>query len=537
MRILIRRLNLGSVMLVTLSSVLSIAPRLSAQVLGPNLGSLTHSLSRVGYSCTNSSGGHGSYSEFQLTDFVYTPTSGVSGGAQSLSGTASYVVTSTGGGGTCLPIGPHPAELKGTGYTIEVVPSSNGSATSTISVPGYINPKYIVVGILYAPPGGVVKGGVGSGTVVYTDSNLVSSTVTTKDSFGSSYTETNVATLSSGLSILGWAGGSVTGGLTNSYTMGTTTTDSTAVTVQKTSGTVLGVNGPTCPYVGVDHDYDIIEVWVNPVQLFTLTNSGATSTSTSYVVPNGYGYSTLDQPGMDVYPVYAGELNGDLAVRSSTTMAFARAWAANEVWASGAGPGLTAQDEQTILETDPYWNCTYESPWTDTGTTACAKPPAPARFTESGGDESFPYTQPEPGGSPNYQTYMISYTNTDTQGTDITDTTSQSNGIELSFKATAFGVGFMDTLTETSTTTNTYETSSQFTSSNTTSVAATIWQPPCNVVGSVCSPVYPPSNAYQPVTCAAITSLPLAFGQGDQFYIYQDNLFGTFLMEPYLEGQ
>jgi hypothetical protein len=524
-------------MLLALVFVVCGSPRLSAQTLGPNLGSLTHSLTRVGYTCTNSSGGRGSYSEFRLTNFVYTPTSGVSGGNQSLAGTAFYVITSTGGGGTCLPVGPHPVELSGTGYTIEVVPSSNGSATSTISIPGYVNPKYIVVGILYAPPGGVVKSGVASGNVDYSDSNLVSSTITTKNSFGSSYKESNVATLSAGLNILGWAGGSVSGGVTSSLTTSTTTTDSTAVTVQKTSGTVIGVNGPECPYVGVDHDYDIIEVWLNPVQLFTLTNSGATSTSMSYVQPSGYGYSTLDQPGTDVYQVYAGELNGDLPVRSSTTKAFARAWAASEVWPSGQGPGLTAQDEQTILQTDPYWDCTYQSPWTDTGTTACAKPPDATRFTESAGDQNFLYTQPDPGGSPNFKTYYFSYTNTDTLGSSVAFASSQTNGYEVTFKDSVFGVGFSDTLSESWTTTNTYETSSQFKNSNTTTATATIWQPPCNVVSGVCSPIYPPSTAYNPITCAAINTLPLAFGQGDQFYIYQDNLFGTFLMEPYLEGQ
>jgi hypothetical protein len=44
--------------------------------------------------------------------------------------------------------------------------------------------------------------------------------------------------------------------------------------------------------------------------------------------------------------------------------------------------------------------------------------------------------------------------------------------------------------------------------------------------------MYPPLNAYNPITCAAL-SLATAFGQGDSMYLYQDNLFGTFLIEPY----
>jgi hypothetical protein len=56
--------------------------------------------------------------------------------------------------------------------------------------------------------------------------------------------------------------------------------------------------------------------------------------------------------------------------------------------------------------------------------------------------------------------------------------------------------------------------------------------PPCTVVNGACSPMYPPLNAYNPITCAAL-SLATAFGQGDSMYLYHDNLFGTFLIEPY----
>lgn len=236
---------------------------------------------------------------------------------------------------------------------------------------------------------------------------------------------------------------------------------------------------------------------------------------------------------MDVYWVYVGELNGDLPVRSSTTTEFARAWAAGEVWPSGQGPGLTAQDEQNIVQMDPYWACTYQSPWTNSETSPCAKPPDPTRFTESAGNQSFPYSQPVPGDSPSSQTYMFSYTNTDSQGTTVTTTNSQTFGMETKYSGSIFGVGFSETLSNSSTIKHSYETSSQFTSSNTTTAMATIWQPPCNVAGASCSPVYPPSNAYNPVTCLPISTLGQAFGQGYTMYVYQDNLFGTFMMEPY----
>src|SRR5579863_307995 len=558
---------------------------------GANLGSLSYELTTQAAQCNSNGYGVIDYTIYTVGDFSFVS---AGSGTQPISGSTYWDV---GIGGRLIGSGDCPSYINGDNityvgpgsYTITIIPRGNSGLRSTISAPGYINPKYVVVGVLYAPPGGVVQSGVAKGNVDYGDSDLVSSTVTTKESFGSAYTESNVVTLSSGFSILGWASGSITEGATNSYTTSTTTTDSTALTVQKTSGTVLGVNGPECPYVGVDHDYDIIEVWLNPVQLFTLVNGGV-------VQPNGYGYSTLDQPGMDVYDVYAGELNGDIPVRSSTTTAFARTWAAGEVWPSGQGPGLTTQDKQNILEADPYWDCTYKSPVGDgfvcpepadasfsgvvdtsgtaatlvsgstfsnlldqgsitingltypiakvnsatsltlgssAGTQTGVSYSAPSRFTESGGDVNFPYAQPAAGGSPNFKQYNFAYTNTDTQGTDVVYKTSQTAGYEVIFKGKIFGVGIGDTFSQSWTTTQSYETSSQFTNSNTTTALATIWQPPCTVVDGDCSPVYPPSNAYNPITCAAITNLPVAFGQGDSMYLYQDNLFGTFLLSPY----
>lgn len=493
--------------------------------LGANVGNLNYTMTWTTRSCDS---GDVTYDKYTFTNLTYV--NSVAGVNQPLGltfFTTDVPKTKIGVGG-CPKDSYGPYTYSGKGYTIVLNPE-NTSLNPTITIPGYINPKYVVVGIVYAPPGGVVSGGVAKGNVSYTDSNLVSSTTSTKTSFMSGYTESEVGTSSIGCPITqlcAFFNGGGTGTSGSSYTQSTTTTDSTAVTIQKASGTTLSVNGPTCPYCGVDHDYDLIGVWVNAVELFTLTNGGV-------VQPNGYGYSTLDQPGLDIYWVYVGELNGDLPVRSTTTTEFARAWAASEVWPSGQGPGLTAQDEQNILQLDPYWDCTYESPWTDGETSPCAKPPDPTRFTESAGDLSFSYTQAEVGASPSDQGYTFSYTNTDTQGTDVTKTTSQTFSIEQVYSGSLFGLGLSMTLGHSSTITHTYETSSQFTSSNTSTAAATIWQVPCNVVGDACSPVYPPSNAYNPISCTAITNLGQAFGQGYTMYVYQDNLFGTFLMEPY----
>jgi hypothetical protein len=511
--------QLKGLTLLVLGAMLTAAPA-SAQTInyGSNLGSLNYKLTTQPATCTSEYGKE-TYTIYTWESFSFVS---ADNGTQAISGSTYWDVGIGGrliGSGNCpsYPSGGVITYLgPGKEYTITITPHNNGTLSSGISVPGYINPKYIVVGVIYAPPGH-------KSFVNYTSSNLVSSTITTKESFTSGFTESS-SVMETGNLLYGYQGGSLTVGVgsSTSWSQETTTTDSTAVTMQKTTSTSLQVPGPVCDYCGVDHDYDLIAVWLNPVQLVTLTGGG-------FIQPNGYGFSTYDQPGVDVYYVYAGELNGDLAVRSSTTTAFARSWASVFAWPAGQGPALTSQDELNILQMDPYWNCTYKSAINDT--TDCPEPPNTTRFTQST-NASFPYQQPAVGGQPIQKSYNWSYTNTDTQGTDVSSSVSSTVGIEESFDSSFFGFGYKATLSQSWTTKYTYETSSQFTSTNTSTAAANITGPGCTVVGNVCSPQYPPPNAYNPVTCTALT-LATSFGQGDNMYIYQDNLFGTFLMEPY----
>lgn len=453
--------------------------------------------------------------EYDYTDFVYYPASGVSGGPFSLAGTAIYIAASP-GTGDCPPVGPQPTTISGQGYSIRIVPTTT-QVNATISVPGYVNPKYIVLGVIYAPPGS-------SSFVSYANSDLVSSTTTTKASFSSGYSEGATQLIYGTTSIKGFQGGKVDASAqqSTSYSNSSTSTDSTAVTIQKTIGTVLKANGPLCNYTGVDHDYDVIEVWLNPVVLYTLTNSGV-------VIPDGYGYSSLDQPGMDVQYVYAGELNGDLTLTSAHQTAFARTWASNEQWPSGQGPGLTAANEQDILDMDPYFNCTWKSGVTDS---ACPEPPDKGRFTQTT-NLDFPYSQPQVGGQPLTKGYTLNYANTNSYGSSETLQNSQTIAYESSVGFSIFGIGFKDTLSKSQTMQWSYETTSQFTNTTTSTSTASITGPACNIVNGECSPVYPPPNAYDPVSCSTATQLPTAFGQGTDIYIYQDNLYGTFMFEPY----
>ncbi len=554
---------------------------------GPDLGQLNYSGNSSSNTCYVIEGGQFfvpfTYTQYSFGSFVYV--NSAQGINQPIGGSFSGISGSPGSGPNSQCPDNYssgsPIHYIGTGYTIDI--NGSGAVSATILVPGYVNPKYQVVGIIYAPPGS-------ASSVSYTNSTLVNSTVSTKNSYTTGHRVGSTSSLSK--SVKAWKFGTLDSSVqsSSSYSQATTTTDSSAVTIQKQMNYQNGpFLGPTCDYCGVDHDYDIILVWLNPVHLFSLTNGGV-------VQPNGYGFSSLDQPGMDVYQVYAGELNGDLPVRASTTTAFARSWASttNFNYNTGSGPGLTAQDKVNILVTDPFWNCTYKSPATDG--INCAKPAdatfsgtvntsgtavtwatgsqfnqlltqgkmvingvsytvasvnsatsatlttsagtqsgvaysVPSRFTQSG-NVNFGYTQPPPGGQPSTQAFTWTYTTTNTSGTSTSHENTVEYGLEKTFGGKLFGIGFQHSLTQTWSMTHSYETSSQIQTSNTSTATASITGPKCNNVSGACSPVYPPTHAYNPTNCSA-TSLAKAFGQGTTMYLYQDNLFGTFMFEPF----
>lgn len=366
---------------------------------------------------------------------------------------------------------------------------ATGSATeeSVTAASGYINPKYVILGVTYAPPGP-------SSYVDYTNSNLVANETDLSSSFSSGYSITITVSASGG--ILGYESGGVTGTSTTSYTQQSNT--SSSVTVSKTTTTSDKISGPTNGYVGLNHDYDVIWLWLNPV-----TNFVATAGSTD-IQWTGFGYSTLDQPGMDVYPVYVGWLNGDIAVPSTVQSVLARSWAAGEVWPSGQGPGLTSTDYQTIEASDPYWDCTPKP-------SACPTTVSGTRFTGplSGGD--FVYQQAAVGGNPITQTYSEEYQNTTTQGQGATYTFQQIFAIEETFKGGWLIGELQASLKEQSTLTWMTQWNNKITDANSSTAMLSITGPPCVVSGDACNPVYTGPT---------------------EFDVYQDNLYGTFLFFP-----
>jgi hypothetical protein len=128
----------------------------------------------------------------------------------------------------------------------------------------YSAPKYQVMGIVYAPPGS-------ASSVTYTNSNMVGSTNGLSTTNGSSNTAT--ASVTVGASFLGIVfGASTTYSFSDEW--GSSAEAGNSVAVQTTQGNSVSTMGPISSSLGVDHDNDVIYIWLNPVLSETVTGTG-----------------------------------------------------------------------------------------------------------------------------------------------------------------------------------------------------------------------------------------------------------------------
>jgi hypothetical protein len=358
---------------------------------------------------------------------------------------------------------------------------------------GFVNPRYIILGVTYAPPGP-------QSSVQYSTSTFVGSTTNLSSSFQSQFAQS--VSISAGISAWGVSSdgktvGKITGTTSTTYTQQSGT--STAVTISKETSEADNTTGTAYAFSPVNHDYDQVWLWLNPLVIFTFYPSNV-------ITWNGYGYDPKDptmQP--DVYPVAVGYLNGHFGpMPQSMITELSRAWATNQTWPAGQGPALTSTDYTAILAADPFSNSSYSlvfavgvSPATTTD----------GRFTIANTTSSFPYVQCDPGGGAcNSETYKTTYTNSTALGQGSNYKFEQMFGLQAEFGGTAFGSDITTTVTRSSTLT--WMSSFQTTITHTTTQmdSATIQGPPCT--GNPCNPLY---------------------AGPAEFVLYQDNLFGTFL--------
>jgi large repetitive protein len=217
-------------------------------------------------------------------------------------------------------------------------PATLGLATAELySYPltmGAMTPKFIVLGILYSPPGA-------KSAVNYSKSVAQGTNSSFKDAF------TLSTSLSASLGITQPSiGGTLTGTTTTEWSQQADSTSS--YTVTKTDTNAQQVQGPLSSTIGIDHDYDEILVWVNPKVNLSV---GAIPTN---ILWNGYSFDSNDAQSpndLDIVPVSIFCLkNPSWGDCITTNQRLARSWDTT----SGLG-GLTLDDFAQIAARDPFF--------------------------------------------------------------------------------------------------------------------------------------------------------------------------------------
>jgi hypothetical protein len=348
--------------------------------------------------------------------------------------------------------------------------------------------------------------------VTYTNSLSTGITTSLINTFTNSTTLTT--SVSTEYTIPGFKSGST---ISNAITATESSKSTNTVTLNwgtansiKTFGTAAG---SPLGFQPVDNDFDIIYVWLNPVMVFTVSGSNVTW--------KGYGYDANDQYGMDIVGIPLGYLNGDFGAMPPEILALTNRTWANSVL-TGPSPALTTADFAQIAAFDPFSNSSYGP--TEIG----YNPPNPntpdGRFTLStcNSENSISYGQAPPSQSPQTYTCTLSYSNLSTTAEALTISASDTFSIDNSFTSSGsfadFGYSFTEDVKLADTFTYQFEVDNSISTTQSTSALASITELACNnKVADVgpCVPVYD-SGYNEPV----------------EFFIYQDNLYGTFMFAP-----
>jgi hypothetical protein len=144
-------------------------------------------------------------------------------------------------------------------------------------VTGTVTPKYYVLTVVYAPPG--TNGGKSTSSVTYGSGSTEGSTVSSSDGFKQS--DTLTVTASAG--ILGTSEDQA--GVSLGYTNNSTNTKSVDIKITGTSE----INDPGPASDGINHDHDLIYLWLNPavqLKLFPTVSGGVSSVAWQPVSSN-----------------------------------------------------------------------------------------------------------------------------------------------------------------------------------------------------------------------------------------------------------
>jgi len=233
-----------------------------------------------------------------------------------------------------------------------------------------IYPKYQVMGVVYAPPGSASSVTYGSSTLVGSSHSMI--TNSTSDSVSTTSQTT-------GFNLFGF-GHSTTN--TTSDSWGVASTATKTYNMETVAGNSVSTMGPVSSSLGVNHDNDVIYIWLNPVVLASVATTG-TNNAPPYGLnwaglqfnscdltdptdqvnflqlmngcdPNQYPFP--DIIGIPVWclknPYYPGQSCAQWQPFTS------RSWDLTP-WGMDSngvplGPGLTLQDYADILRADPF---------------------------------------------------------------------------------------------------------------------------------------------------------------------------------------
>lgn len=255
-----------------------------------------------------------------------------------------------------------------------------GDGTNAGSVPlavsGQLLPKFLVLSVIYAPPGMLSFVDYGTSTELGTTSSI-----------SDSFSVANSVSVS-------LTAGTTTIGASRSFTQEQDT--NSTVSVKKSSSFDEIAPGPLSSADGINHDFDKFILWLNPVVNVSPGPTGGVTWA-------GFSNDPRDPvKDMDRAEVFVSELKNPATLPPGVADQLARSWA-------GPNQGLNATDFATILKTDPFAN----------GPAAID----PTRFQPVGGG-SFSYRPPPVGGQPGTQMFSLGYSATNSQTQTATDTLS-----------------------------------------------------------------------------------------------------------------
>lgn len=182
---------------------------------------------------------------------------------------------------------------------------------------GTVRPKYYVLTVVYSPPG--TEGGRSSSSVKYGSGSTTGTTVSTTRAFKQNYR----ISVSADVGFLG-TGGSIG----TSFAYGRNSANTDTIDIKKSGTTEISQSGP--PRDGIDHDRDIIYLWLNPTVTITVT-------------PTSASWKLADNITADIQFLYVGWLKNPSLIPPGVMQRLQTY-------------GITTQDFPEILKANPFAN-------------------------------------------------------------------------------------------------------------------------------------------------------------------------------------